>query len=157
MKAKVIRQGSLPEGTHGRLVTERAFCCDTLELGWHGNQRGISCIKADTYAGEIWFSPTLQRQVVRLEDKHGRQDCLIHNGNLAGDIALGMQTQVHGCTEVGQGYGLVQRPDKLGLQLGVLSSKDTLAKLIEHLGEGPHEITYEWAPGCAPTADTQEG
>lgn len=124
--------------------------CDTLELPWKDNERGVSCITADSYIGWIWHSPSMGRPVVRLEDKHGRRDCLIHNGNFAGDVDAGLITQVHGCTEVGMGYGVIPTPDGKGTQWGVLSSKDTLARLINHLGSGQHEFIYSWDVGCEP-------
>lgn len=148
-------------------MLENGFGCDTLELAWHDNERGRSCTMADTYAGKVWWSHDLKRLVIRLEDKHGRKDCLIHNGNWAGDVDAGEITQVHGCTEVGNGYGEIQRPDKK-MQWGILHSGATLAGLIDSLrcpaeeadtlleinGEqqGFHdvEITYRWAEGAAP-------
>lgn len=158
MKCLIVRQKGQDWGTPGRLVTEAGFACDTLELPWENNKRGISCIFPGDYIGWIWQSPTMGRPVVRLEDKNGRKDCLIHNGNFAGDQTIDENndgqadffTQVHGCTEVGMGYGLVNRPDGAGKQMGILSSKDTLTRLIAHLGEGTHLFTYKWAEGCEP-------
>jgi len=158
MKA-IVRRGKPTEyGTPGRMVTEAGFACDTLELPWKDNQRGISCIKADSYNAWPWQSPSMGRMVIRLEDKNGRKDCLIHNGNFAGDQTIDEDhdgqpdnfTQVHGCTEVGQGYGNIARPDGKGRQFGVLSSKDTLALLIAHMGPGPHTVIYVWGEGCEP-------
>jgi len=155
----IIRRGlSAPTGTPGQLRTANGFACDTLELPWKDNLRGQSCIIADTYVGWIWQSPSMGRAVIRLEDKHGRQDCLIHNGNFAGDVmadvdgdgqAGDLTTQVHGCTLVGMGYGMIRRADG-ELQWGVLSSKDTLARLIQHMGPGIHSFTYVWQGGCSP-------
>ncbi len=158
MKVTITRGKSTPDGTPGRLVTELGFSCDTLELPWLDNQRGISCIISGTYEGWIWQSPTMGRAVIRLEDKHGRRDVLIHNGNFAGDQTIDEDrdgepdkfTQIHGCTEVGMGYGIINRPDGKGSQWGVLSSKPTLAKLVAHLGPGKHQFTYLWAEGCEP-------
>jgi len=154
-----VRRGlSLPWGTPGKLITAEGFVCDTLELPWRDNRRGESCIKSDQYNGWLWESPTFKRPVVRLENKHGRQDCLIHNGNFAGDTLLDIDgdghggdlvTQVHGCTLVGTGYGDIQ--NKAGeMQRGILHSKDTLAELVEHLGPGTHTFIYLWNDGCQP-------
>lgn len=158
MIATVRRGLSLPWGTPGKLVTSRGFACDTLELPWRDNRRGESCIIADAYNGWLWDSPMLKRTVVRLENKHGRQDCLIHNGNFAGDTLLDIDgdghggdlvTNVHGCTLVGVGYGDIQ--NKAGeMQRGILHSKDTLAELVEHLGPGTHTFIYLWNDGCQP-------
>lgn len=157
MNVIIRRRKSGSDGTPGRLVTDSGFACDTLELPWKDNQRGVSCIKADSYLGWLWQSPSMGRMVVRLEDKHGRRDCLIHNGNFAGDTSLDLDqdgepdkiTQVHGCTEVGQGYSVIARPDGRQ-QFGILSSKDTLARLVAHLGPGQHTFIYTWDSGCAP-------
>lgn len=158
MKALVLRGQSANAGTPGVLTTEAGFTCDTLELPWRDNQRGLSCIIPDIYIATPWYSPTLGRMVLRLEDKHGRKDCLIHNGNFAGDTTIDVDqdgkpdliTQVHGCTEVGRGYGNVARPDGVR-QYGILNSKVTLEELVTHMGPGPHIIEYRWGPDCSPT------
>lgn len=163
VRGRVIRQRSTVNGTPGAMAFDNAFSCDTLELGWHGNERGRSCTMADTYRGMVWYSPSLKRLVIRFEDKNGRKDCLVHNGNWAGDEDRGQKTQVHGCTEVGHGYGEIQRPDGRN-QWGILHSGATLAGLIDSLrcqpeladtvidGQGFHDvqIAYQWAYGCAP-------
>lgn len=153
----VTRARSTPSGTPGVLKTSGGFTCDTLELQWADNQSGISCIMPDTYQAVLWWSPTLNRLVVRLEDKHGRKDCLIHNGNWAGE-ASGEITQIHGCTEVGQGYGMVQRPDGK-MQFGIKGSSQTLAALITHIQENvsaiPFSVTYVWGDGFAPPSQPQ--
>lgn len=161
IKGKVIRQRSTPLGTAGTLVLENGFHCDTQELPWHDNERGVSCTMADIYHGRVWWSPTLKRHVIRFDDKNGRKDCLIHNGNFAADAVdqdgdgAPEVTQVHGCTEVGRGYGEIQRPDGR-IQHGVLNSAVTLKALIDNLEDaeqpgGFHEveIAYEWAEGSA--------
>ena len=141
MKITITRGESTPEGTPGVLVTENGFTCDTLELMWADNKKGISCIKLDTYSAEVWDSPTLNQRVLRLEDKHGRSDCLIHNGNFAGSIAGGEFTNVHGCTLVGYGYGTLQNP--LGKsQFAILRSVKALQDFMQAVGDGPHEVTY---------------
>lgn len=126
-----------PLGTPGKLTLPNLFECDTLELQPNNNERGTSCIRPmpggepESYHGRVWWSPTLKRLVVRYEDKNGRKDCLIHNGNWAGE-GEGQITQVHGCTEVGIGYGDIERSDKV-TQWGTKMSGSTLAGLIEAL------------------------
>lgn len=149
----ILRGASAPEGTPGKLVSSAGFTCDTQELQWANNKRGISCIMPDTYDACLWFSPMLKRMVVRLEDKHGRHDCLIHNGNWAGE-GEGEITQIHGCTEVGHGFGDIKRPDGV-MQHGILNSGNTLNMLIEHIisqvGQNGHfNVTYAWDTGCEP-------
>jgi hypothetical protein len=145
-------------GTPGKLVTANGFVCDTLELPWRGNQRGMSCITPDSYNGWLWQSPTMKRTVVRLENKHGRQDCLVHSGNFAGDTLLDIDgdsrggdlvTNVHGCTLVGLGFGMIQNKNG-DMQQGILHSKVELNELVEHLGTGTHTFIYIWNEGCVP-------
>lgn len=159
MLVRIRRRRSQVWGTPGVLLTEQGFMCDTLELPWRDNRRGESCIVADAYIGWIWESPMLKRPVVRLENKHGRQDCLIHNGNFAGDTLADIDgdgktgddliTQVHGCTLVGHDYGDLLNKNNV-TQRGILHSKDTLSALIDHLGPGRHSFLYLWDDGCAP-------
>lgn len=168
----VVRERSKPTGTPGVLRLEIGFSCDTQELPWHGNERGRSCTKPGVDHGRVWWSPSLKRPVIRYEDRDGRQDCLVHNGNFAADTrdldgdGVPEVTQVHGCTEVGRGYGNILRRDGRA-QWGIKTSKPTLDALIASLRDpeverpeigaggfltGYHEveITYSWAPGCAP-------
>lgn len=153
MDITVIRQPSAPDGTEGALTVinpaGEIFTCETLELPWHDNQSGISCIMADTYNATVWHSDHMNCDVLRLEDKHGRRDCLVHAGNFAGDAAMGFETQVHGCTLVGNGYGSLSN-DNGNTQLAILQSKKTLAALLAFIGGGEHTITYTWAEGCEP-------
>lgn len=158
MNVVIRRARSTYTGTPGRLRTDQGFECDTLELPWKDNKRGESCIMAGTYMGWIWHSPTLGRDVIRLEDRNGRKDCMIHNGTWAGDVmadidgdghAGDLLTQVHGCTLTGRGYGEILRKDG-GAQFGIMHSRDTLAELVAHLGPGYHSFTYVWEPGAEP-------
>lgn len=172
IKGSVVRGLSTPLGSPGRLSHSLGFSCDTLELPWHNNERGRSCIKPDVYLGHVWWSPTLKRLVIRFEDKNDRHDCLIHNGNWAADeVDLDGDgtkevTQVHGCTEVGRGYGDILRRDGKK-QWGIMASSPTLSALINSMmdrsvttvivgplgyatGYHPIELTYSWGEGCTP-------
>ena len=107
MKLDVVRSKSQDTGTPGILIVgSTGFQICTLELPWRNNLTGKSCIIADTYNCDVWHSPHLNRDVLRLEDKHGRTACLVHNGNFAGDADKGLETQVHGCTLAGKAYGV---------------------------------------------------
>lgn len=159
-------------GTPGRMVLENGFSSDTQELPPHNNERGTSCVlpmpggEPETYHGRVWWSPTLKRLVIRYDDKNGRFDCLVHNGNFAADAVdldndgVPEVTQVHGCTEVGHGYGDILRKDGKS-QYGIKFSGATLAGLIESLkipdatdfsldeqgfarGYNEVSITYSW-------------
>lgn len=151
---------------------ENGFSADTLELPWHNNERGKSCTAPGVDKGKVWWSPSLKRLVIRYADRNGRKDCLVHNGNWAGDVDAGEITQIHGCTEVGNGYGNLERPDKK-MQWGILHSGATLAGLIESLrcsveeadtvltingqDQGFHdvEIIYVWADGASPEGNVK--
>jgi hypothetical protein len=150
MKLHVLRDKSTPEGTPGMLtVLDTGWRCCDLELEWQNNKTGVSCVIADTYSCWPWYSQHLGRMVLRLEDKHGRMDCLVHNANFAGE-ASGDITQVHGCTAVGLAFGQIQKPNSQETQFGVTNSVATLTALMQEIGPGPHTIQYEWAPGCEP-------
>ena len=159
MKIVITRQASSPSGTPGELqVTNpqgETFACKTLELPWKDNQSGISCIMADSYPATIWHSAHLDCDVLRLTDKHGRKDCLIHCGNFAGDVSQGLETQVHGCTLVGSSYGTLTN-DEGKSQTAILNSRVTLKRLINFVGRGEHLVEYRWSPGCAPVTQPQE-
>lgn len=152
MKANVVREKPTIDGTPGTLTLENGWSCDTLELPWHNNERGRSCTLADTYHAKLGHSPHLggpKHQVYRLEDKHGRADVLIHNANFAGEVDAGEETQLHGCTAVGRGYGEIMNNKKV-LQMGIYNSVKTLEELIQQTGGEDLEITYSWAEGCEP-------
>jgi hypothetical protein len=171
VNGSVVREKSKPLGTPGSMRLDNGFSCDTLELPWHNNERGKSCTLADSYHGTVWHSPMLKRLVIRLDDKNGRRDCLVHNGNFAADEAdidgdgASEVTQVHGCTEVGRGYGSIMRKDGK-MQWGILGSGKTLQELIDSLRDEPRPVVvmpdgfakgfnsvllvYSWKEGCAP-------
>ena len=153
MVITITRGKSTPEGTPGVLTTDDGFTCDTLELEWQNNLPNVSCILADTYSAFLWFSPHLQQQVVRLQDKHGRANCLMHNANFAGEGTDEIK-QIEGCTALGDGYGDIMKPDNSGTQWGILKSEATLKALVAHInaaiGANPFNVTYVWGDGCAP-------
>lgn len=155
MNIVITRKQSTSSGTPGELVAMNpageTFTCNTLELPWQDNTPGVSCIIDDSYGATIWHSDHLDCDVLRLEDKHGRQNCLIHCGNFAGDVSQGMETQVHGCTLVGSRYGSLANDDG-DTQLAILNSRVTLARLIAFVGSGEHTVSYQWAQGCEPVA-----
>ncbi len=165
----VLRGKDTNEGTPSKLTLETGFACDCLELKWHNNRTGLSCINADVYDAVLWESPHLgcnqdimvdlydgsgtiniRHYVYRLADKNGRKDCLIHNGAFAGEVQLGEETHVKGCTIVGRGYAVAKRDDGGGMQMAILMSRPVLAELIQHTKGEPLRLTYQWADGCAP-------
>lgn len=158
VEGSVVRSRSTALGTPGVLsLPSLSFSCDTLELVWLDNLRGLSCIKPDAYSAWVWHSPTFNRNVVRLEDKHGRKDCLLHAGNWASVPAdvdgdgVKEFSNIRGCTLVGRGFGELLRKDGKK-QWGIKSSSPTLTALIDALRDrmqpgGFHRLrlTYSWA------------
>lgn len=163
----IIRQKSSTDGTPGVMILADGWTCKTLELPWVNNERGRSCIVADTYRAKLWESPhlgspshrpitrkdgsdfDLWHKVYRLEDKHGRLDCLLHNANFAGEVQVGLETQLHGCTALGYGYGAINNHAGLP-QFAILKSVMALEALIEHTQGEELELQYHWDDGCAP-------
>lgn len=164
LNVEVVRGLSTPHGTPGKwTILETGWTCDTLELPWADNERGRSCTIADTYLAKLELSEHLggpRHQVYRIEDKHGRENVMVHNANFAGEVKIGDETQLHGCTAVGRGYGQIERNDGKknddgtpATQFGILRSVKTLEELIEATQGDDLVITYKWAPGCAPEAE----
>lgn len=157
MKLVIVRRKSTKFGVSGdaTLINDSGsdvfYTCKTLEMPWHNNDRGLSCIIADTYKAQIYNSPHFGHEVYRLEDKHGRQACEIHNGNFAGDPSQDLETQVHGCTLVGSDFAQVTRSDRKELQWGIINSRQTLRELITCASRQDLEVTYQWGDGCDPT------
>lgn len=171
---RVTRGDPTPYGTPGRIVLENGYAADTQELSWHNNERGRSCTAPGVEHGKVWYSPTLKRLVIRFADRNGRRDVLVHNGNFAADEqdldgdGTPEVTQIHGCTEVGDGFGDILRKDGKK-QWGIKGSVAALERLIaslrcpieqadtvvevggERMGFHDVEVTYRWAEGSEPT------
>ena len=71
------------------------FTCLSLELGWKGNQRNISCVPIGEYKMVLEFSPKFERFLWELKGVPNRSECKIHPANsvsqLQGCIALGLR------------------------------------------------------------------
>lgn len=154
MNIYITRQKSEEWGTPGDLVASNwagaGFHCKTLELPWHNNRHDISCICTGAYQAWTWYSQHLNCKVLRLEDKNGRTDCLIHPGNFGGDVAAGWVTDINGCTLVGAGYNFLENQDDKQ-QMAIIRSRATLLQLIAFVGNEKPVVHYQWAPGCDPT------
>ena len=138
------------------------FQCDGLELPWRGNRRMVSCIKADTYSAHRQGSSTFKRSLWFLEDKHGRQACMIHNGIWAGDTTKTFltstgksdqaETHVRGCTLVGRGYDEVTWNGQT--QYGICAGRKTLDEFMEATKDADAlTVTYQWDDGAQPEDD----
>lgn len=116
MKLTLTRTQETANCTFGTLQIDDSYFCVTLELPWLNNQRRVSCIPAGNYKckrhsslkyGEVW----------QIEDVPGRDEILIHAGNLPSDTL--------GCVLVGGNRGIVNN------QKGIVNSKDTLRCLMD--------------------------
>jgi len=94
-RVRLIRSESTDQGTFGSL-TFGPHACRSLELPWRDNARQISCIPTGAYRCVIVRSPRFGR-VYGVLNVPGRSNVLIHSANLAGDKALGWDTQLQGC------------------------------------------------------------
>lgn len=126
------------EGTLGSLWTPEGFSCHTLELPWHENKNGISCIPEGRYRCWYGMSPARKKMSYRLEKANGasavpgRAGVLIHAGNFAGLKDEGRQQHVLGCILVGLSVGRLL--NKYGdRQLAVLASGAALVEFENHM------------------------
>ena len=113
------------QGTRGILFAD-SFNCQTLELPWRDNRRGMSCIPAGEYKVRIRISPKYG-QVYHIKEVPKRSYILIHSGNIAGDTQMGYRTNVSGCILLGTYRGLLLN------QWAVLNSRVAIRKFMTHM------------------------
>ena len=142
LDVNLVRDPTDDQGTRGALsAPELGFACLTLELPWRANKNGISCITAGSYTASVLFSSHWKRSVIWLNNVPGRSVIQCHPGNLAGDAALGFETQVRGCILVGESFGL------LGAQRALLASGSTFEKLMANIAGRPMRWNISWRLG----------
>ena len=106
MNLALFRGPSTDEGTPGVLLREDGSrIAYTLELPWRDNQRRVSCIPPGRYRARYVVTPKRPSGVYLLENVPGRDSILIHSGNVAGDVSLGLESDVLGCILLGQTRG----------------------------------------------------
>lgn len=128
---ELLRQRTGDQGTEGVLSLPCVgFACFSLELPWRDNRVDISCIPAGTYRGGPVHSPRFGR-VYGLHEVPGRTHILLHAGNLAGDVALGLESDVAGCILLGARRGILHG------QRAVLASRRTVSRFQAALGGRP--------------------
>jgi hypothetical protein len=92
---RLIRDDQDDVRTLGAMFDGEDRICETLELPWRDNQRGISCIPEGTYHAVLEMSPKRRYKVYWLTDVPGRIAVQIHVGNttedIRGCILLGME------------------------------------------------------------------
>lgn len=133
----LLRNKSTDHGTFGRLIAP-GYTCATLELPWHDNDNGISCIPAPgEYKCWYGYSKARKSSSYRLEDPHyvstvpGRAGVLIHSGNFAGDKSKGFKSHVLGCILLGKYIG------KIGNQKAILASKPAIREFEAAMNRQP--------------------
>lgn len=136
----LTRRESTDEGTVGVLAFggER---CHTLELPWRDNRRQRSCIPPGRYDCALVRSPRFGR-VYGLRDVPGRSHVLIHAANLAGDVDLGWDTQLHGCIAPFERHGAL-RSTSGRMQRAGLVSRPALTRLMAWAAERPFTLIVE--------------
>jgi hypothetical protein len=113
---KLIRDNQNDVRTLGAMFDGEERLCETLELPWRDNQRGISCIPEGVYECKMAHSPSRGYPVYWLQNVPGRQDVQIHIGNFPKDI--------RGCILLGEERGDNQ----------VVHSKVAFDKFMERMG-----------------------
>lgn len=124
MNLKLIRDDQNATRTLGAIFLEDGTrFCETLELAWKDNQRGISCIPEGVYECKVADSPSRGYPVYWLQDVPGRKDVQIHIGNFPKDI--------RGCILVGTDRGVDQ----------VVHSKVAFDKFMDLMDGEPFTLT----------------
>lgn len=113
------------EGTPGELKTDR-FECKTLELPFQLNKKKVSSIIPGSYICKLKKSPKfgIVYEVTGVKD---RNEIKIHSLNFAGDKEKGFKSESEGCIGLGDSFS------RLGGQLMLMNSKNTLAKFMEYM------------------------
>jgi hypothetical protein len=145
----VKRGNSGNEGTfgEGELVNAAGIALwsgDSIELPWRDNKSMISCVPAAIYQTKIVYFGAMGIYVYELQDVPGRTDCLIHPANWAGDTAMGYYTELHGCTALGNGIGILT-PNGYGPQQALLASDAAFKAFMLAAAGDTLEVQYLWA------------
>lgn len=96
------------------------FVCDTLELAYRDNKRGISCIPKGKYTVRKRVSPS-QGPCFIIENTSPREWILIHKGNF--------YTDIRGCILAGRGFKDLNKDGFIDVKY----STKTIEKLLEIL------------------------
>jgi hypothetical protein len=150
MKVDLYRRSTSDQGTVGRLEAGE-FRCLTLELPWHDNANGLSCIPVGSYRCLYGYSYSRRKHSYRLENPLGvsqvphRSGVLIHEGNFAGDKRKGWIAHVLGCILLGNKLATMPNKNKVR-QLAILASLVTLKKFEQHMGRKPFTLTIHGIP-----------
>ena len=122
-------------GTKGVISENGIKICDTLELHEENNKKRESHIPIGKYLCKIVNSPKFGK-VYEITNVPNRGNVLIHSGNFAGDTDKGYKSDVLGCVELGNGYGIIEyAPGKK--QFGILKSKLTFNLFMQYMQDLP--------------------
>jgi len=83
-------------GTQGWLSMDNMPICQTLELPFRQNKQSCSCIPTGTY-NVIWCFTNRYGYVYSLSNVPDRFGILMHSGNYAGAIDIGLLSDTRGC------------------------------------------------------------
>lgn len=136
-QARILRLPSTNEGTPG-VFSFGNVAIHTLELPWRDNRPQLSCIPAGTYQLAWKRSPKFG-MVYHVTSVPGRSAVLIHPANFAGDSALGLDTQLHGCIAPCMRLGKL-RNSHGAMQLAGLVSKPAVQRFHEWANAEPVEL-----------------
>jgi len=97
MKTVYLRRNeSSMLGTQGWLSMDNMPICQTLELPFRQNKQSCSCIPTGTY-NVIWCFTNRYGYVYSLSNVPDRFGILMHSGNYAGAIDIGLLNDTRGC------------------------------------------------------------
>ncbi len=132
------RNPSTKYGTFGHwYCPEIGFSCFSAEPPWKNNRRNVSCIPAGEYIVRIRNSPKYGI-IFHVTGVDGRSYILIHSGNLAGDVELGLKSHTMGCILLGKQQGW------LASQMAVLNSRITIRKFMNLMNNEPFKLKVGW-------------
>ncbi|MEW8508938.1 MAG: DUF5675 family protein [Candidatus Thiodiazotropha sp.] len=137
----LMRGGSSPQGTFGRLVLPGGAEIRTTELPWRDNARSKSCIPSGVYQVRYLAKSASgkYRDVYHVEGVSGRSGILIHAGNFAGDRELGYRSHSWGCILPALRVGYLKSGEDQFQRAG-LASRAGLGRLHDAVERGDFEL-----------------
>ena len=135
---KLFRTETGKQGTFGFFKLPCDLQLNTGEPPWKNNRPNVSCIPEGRYIVRRYASSRFG-YVYRLCDTMTapRAAILIHTGNLAGDIEMGLLSHTHGCILPGLYMGAYKN------QKAVLGSRAALNKFIDAMGNNEFNLVVE--------------
>ena len=106
------------------------FSCVSLERGWRGNSRNVSCLPSGFYPLVLEYSPRFDSKLWEIKDTGERTECKFHSSNY--------WYQLNGCIALGDSATRLNSDE----YLDVLNSKTTLTKFHAAL-KGAENVSLE--------------